>query len=230
MTDEARKKRLALIGIVAGVLLIGVVGGTVALLSGDESTDGDVVIAPGAGLDPRSIEGICRSEGVSRFEVAPDPKAQPELTATGAVEPYVGKSELSVTTSVGEDEKLVAIGDRGALPRVVLTVKRADGVWSIAQTSACLVEPGDGDEQCSQDLEVAGTAYTREVAPENVTADTLLGNGRLTSRAPDDSLKACKATDPLLPRGDIGPVSAYQAKGETGVVVVSDGDFRYFAR
>ena len=218
MTDEQQHKRRVLIAIIAAVGLIGLVGVTVALVADGDGSPG-AFTTPGASFDPLSVEGKCRSEGIARFEVAPDPKAAPEFTATGAVERWVGKGETSQTTNTGDDSKLVAIGKDGDLPRVVLTVKRTDGEWAITQTAGCLEK---GKSVCpSEVLTLGRTTYRRDFDGSGaVTAGKYLGTGTLTT-SPADDLAGCN--EPFMfPRGTIGPVSAYAAQGHPDGAVVTD--------
>jgi len=226
MTDEQQNKRRVLIAIVAVVAVIGLGGVVVALLVGDGDGDAVAFSTPGASIDPFSTEGLCRSAGIATFAVAADPGATPELTATGAVRPWVRDGETSTSTSTGEDTKLVSVSKPGELPRVVLTVQRSGTGWVIEETAGCL-DAATGSRACTEEsLAVGKATYTREPgATETAEPGTYAGAGTV------DLCPTLVDGAQLAARGEIGPVSAYAAKGEKGAVVVTDDRAtRLFAR
>ena len=131
MTDVADKKRQLLFGIFALIMVIGVGGVVIALLtsSGSDDPGGST---PGASVDPLSVDGVCRSDRVIKYGVSAGPKESVEFTATAAAEPWLGKGEASQTTSVDDKTKLVALAKPGKEPREVLTLKQDANGWHIA--------------------------------------------------------------------------------------------------
>ena len=219
MTDEQQNKRGVLIAIITVVLVIGLGGVVVALLVDDGDGTSTAFSTPGASIDPFSTEGLCRSAGIASFAVATDPGSAPELTATGAVQPWIGDGETSTSTSTGEDTKLVSVSKPGELPRVVLTVRRSGSGWTIAETAGCLDPGASGARACTEETLTVGKAEYRRKPGATGTGEpgALVGSG---------TVELCPAPvggQQLAARGEIGPVSAYAAEGEKGAAVVTDG-------
>lgn len=215
MTDDAARKRKALLLIVGAIAAIGVIGTAIALSVGDDPAG--PVEQPAASVDPFSAAGLCRSDQVVTYAVETR-EATSAFTATAATEQWVGKGEAARTTSVGEDTKLVGVGKPGELPRQVLTVRREQAGWQITSTTAC-VDALPKDEVCAPEaITVRGREYRRsEDSPEPGVA-AYVGNGTLTR---------CRAEGgrTFASRGAVNPVTAYTANEVPAAeqVVVADG-------
>lgn len=232
---ERTRQRRFITAVLVGVIVVGVVGMLAAFLITDDGDSPTSFSTPGASFDPLSVAGKCRSEGVVRFEVTPDPAAAAEFTATGAVEKWVEKGETSQTTNTGDDSKLVAIGKDGKLPRVVLTVERKDAAWVVTETAGCL-EKGDPRACPTETLTVGKKTYARDEQvdpPATEPRGDHLGNGALTfTKAAANDLVACTHSgEPRLQaRGTIAPVSAFAAEGKNNVLVTDDQTTRLYTR
>jgi len=216
---EKRKLRRVLIGIISGIALIGVVGVLIALNVSPEDAD-PIAVAPETAptVDPLSTQGLCQSERVVDYDVAVRPKRAGELTTTAAAEPWLLDGESSLSTSTGSSTKLVALGRPGAPPREVLSVRRSARGWVVTRTTACLDALPDGKACPPATLTRRSTTYTRE-DDQRIVAGPYVGPVSLTSCLSDDATA-------YAARGEIAPVSAYEADGQQpGVaLVVTEGD------
>lgn len=217
MTDDARRNRIVLIGIIATVLLIGIVGVTIALNSSSDNTAGTTT-QPGAPLDPLSVQGVCGTAHVASYTVAAVGKRPIRgLTVTAAVQPWLLRDESSQTTTVNASTSRAALGRPGAPAREVLSLAKDGTGWRITTTTACLTQnlsvltcPDQGV------LTVAGKAYVEEATGDGYAPSVVVGQG---------SVRPCVQGDQktFFARGSIAPATAYRAKAKGHVVLELGG-------